>query len=243
MSLGGVLLLDLRRTAAARVCDTTEMEAPEIELIYVGDAMCSWCWGFAPTVDALLAHYTMPLRLVNGGLRPGPNALRLDDDLRAYLRHHWDQVAAASGQPFDDAVLAADGWIYDTELPARAVVTMRSHAPDQEYNWFKRLQRAFYAEATDITSAEEYRRLLAGFPVDDGAFLEDVLDEKSRLAAWEDFEQARVLQASGFPTLLVRTGRDLATVTRGYMPFAAIEPHLTAYLADRYEPAVFLAVA
>lgn len=213
---------------------------PEIEFIYVGDAMCSWCWGFAPTVDRLQSHYAIPMRLINGGLRPGPNARVVDDDMKAYLEEAWRRVGEASGQPFSDAVLAKDGWVYDSELPARAVVTMREVDGEGEWPFFKRLQRAFYAEGIDVTDAENYLYLLQGFDVEAAAFVEEMLDEKSRLNAWEDFEEARVLQARGFPTLLVRTGTDLATVTRGYRPFEAIEDPLTSYLAERYEPAAFL---
>jgi len=217
------------------------MEQPDVEFVYVGDAMCSWCWGFVPTIDALAEHYSFAMRLINGGLRPGPGAQVLDDRLRSYLIHHWDQVAAASGQPFNEKALAGDGWVYDTEYPARAAVTMRALAPDHEFAWFKRLQRAFYSEAVDITDGAVYPGLLADFPVDVDDFLTQLDDEKSRLAAWEDFEEARSLQATGFPTLLLRTGSEMATVTRGYRSFGDIEPYLTAYLAERYEPAQFLA--
>lgn len=217
------------------------MDAAEIEFIYVGDTMCSWCWGFAPTMDALVGHYSIPMRLINGGLRPGPNAQVLEDGMRSYLRQAWQQVATATGQPFADGLLATDGWVYDTEYPARAVVTMRAHAPQGEFTWFKRLQRAFYSEGIDVTDPNVYPGLLAGQPVDSETFLADLEDEQSRRAAWDDFEQARVLRASGFPTLLLRTGTDLATVTRGYMPFDAIEPHLTAYLEQRYSAPEFLA--
>lgn len=219
------------------------MANPEIEFIYVGDTMCSWCWGFAPTIDALVDHYSFPMRLVNGGLRPGPNSQVLDESLRGYLKNHWDQVAAASGQAFNDAVLAVDGWVYDTEYPARAVVTMRAHQPTSEFDWFKRLQKAFYADGLDITSPDPYGELLSDFAVDADEFLTDVNDEASRLAAWEDFEQAQVLQAQGFPTLLLRTGSDMATVTRGYRSFGDIEPHLTSYLSERYVASDFLSGA
>ena len=217
------------------------MARPEIEFIYVGDTMCSWCWGFAPIVEKLQSHYAFPTSLVNGGLRPGPNAQMLEDSPRGYLEHAWAQVAAASGQPFSESILFKDGWVYDTELPARAVVTMRDHNPAEEWPLFKRLQSAFYAEGIDVTDLAEYQALVAAFDVQLDSFLEDLADEKSRLAAWEDFERAQVLQAHGFPTLLLRTGSDMATVTRGYRTFDEIEPHLTAYLADRYEAADFLA--
>ena len=224
-----------------RPCNTVVMDRPEIEFTYVGDTMCSWCWGFAPTVERLQGHYAFPMRLINGGLRPGPNAQALDDDMRAYLNQAWARVAAASGQPFNDAVLDTEGWIYDTELPARAVVTMRAHNESQEWQFFKRLQLAFYAEGEDVTNESVYPGILNDFSVDVDAFMADLADEKSRLAAWEDFEQAQVMQAQGFPTLLLRTGSDMATVTRGYRAFEDIEPHLTKYLAERYEPADFLA--
>ena len=216
------------------------MTAGNIEFIYIADAMCSWCWGFAPSLESLDNHYSIPTRLVVGGLRPGPNAQVMDDGMRAYLQHHWERVAEASGQPFDPATLQREGWVYDTEFPARAIVTMRALAPEAELDWFKRLQRAFYAEGIDITDPAVYPDLVAEFPVDSAAFMGALEVEDSRIAAWEDFEEARVLQANGFPTLLLRTGNDLATVTRGYMPFAAIEPHLTAYLAERYDTAEFL---
>ena len=41
-------------------------------LLYVMDPMCSWCWGFAPVVQALAeqaAAAGVPLQLVVGGLR------------------------------------------------------------------------------------------------------------------------------------------------------------------------------
>jgi len=212
-----------------------------IEFIYVADAMCSWCWGFAPTMKALQAHYRIPVRLVNGGLRPGPNGRKLDEGMRAQLRHHWERVAEASGQPFSGATLEREDWVYDTELPARAVVTMRAVAPPAELEWFERLQRAFYAEAVDITDTGAYPGLLHDYDVDVGDFLGRLENESSRLMAWEDFEQARALQATGFPTLLLRTGSDLATVTRGYRPFGAVEPHLTAYLEERFERPEFIA--
>jgi putative protein-disulfide isomerase len=46
-------------------------------LLYVMDPMCSWCWGFAPVAEALIAQARRPVctRLVPGGLRTGGSAL------------------------------------------------------------------------------------------------------------------------------------------------------------------------
>ena len=33
------------------------------EIIYVGDPMCSWCWGFSPVLKRIEAEYGLPVRL------------------------------------------------------------------------------------------------------------------------------------------------------------------------------------
>ena len=208
----------------------------DIELIYVGDPMCSWCWGFAPVLDRIAAHYAVPLRIVVGGLRPGPSAEVLDDRMRSFLAHHWEQVAERSGQPFDHAGLDRDGWVYDTELPARAVVTMRRMAPHDTLAFFTRLQRAFYAEAIDITSPAAYEPLLDEFPVDPGPFLEQLVSDVSKQEAWRDFSEARRLGVAGFPTLLIRLGAEHLVITRGYLSWEQLEPALSGWVRQRFGP-------
>ena len=43
------------------------------EIIYIGDPMCSWCWGISPALIQLRNHFAkdMAFRIVVGGLRPG----------------------------------------------------------------------------------------------------------------------------------------------------------------------------
>jgi len=205
-----------------------------LELIYVGDAMCSWCWGFAPTIGALQERTGLPVRLVNGGLRPGDAAEALDPAMVTFLEGCWTQVHAASGQPFDHAGLnKPEGWRYDTEPPARALVTMRALKPDAELALYHRLQRAFYAEGVDITDPEQWRPLLAEFDVDVDEFLETASHDKSREVAWADFALARGWGISGFPALLLRDGDELSLVTRGWSPAEPLVDAVVAWLADR----------
>ena len=53
-------------------------------LLYVMDPMCSWCWGFAPVVEALAeqaAAAGVPLQIVVGGLRRDQVAIASDTPL------------------------------------------------------------------------------------------------------------------------------------------------------------------
>jgi len=210
------------------VTDTTTTT----EFIYIGDAMCSWCWGFSSTIAKLEERFTIPIRFINGGLRPGPNGQPLDDGLRSYLRRAWEHVGQASGQPFDLEALETRNadWVYDTELPAIAIVAMRELDEHQVLTFYFRLQRAFYAEGIDITDRAVYADLVKEFDVNLDSFEKLMGAANTRLAAYEDFEEARAMGITGFPALLLRTGEEMATVTKGFAPFDKIEQPLVEYL-------------
>ena len=210
----------------------------DFEFVYVGDPMCSWCWGFAPVLERMQEVYDVPLRVVVGGLRPGSEAEELDDRLAGVLAHHWEQVEAASGQPFDSTLLERrDGWRYDTEVPAIAVVTMRELNEPQTLRFHSRLQRAFYAEGIDVTDPAAYPELIAGFDVDADKFAELFASDEMKTRAWSDFAESRSLGVTGFPALLARDGEEWAVLTRGFAPANKLLPALSDYLLNRYADA------
>jgi putative protein-disulfide isomerase len=206
----------------------------DFELIYVGDPMCSWCYGFGPVIEHLDARFTFPTRLIIGGLRPGPAAEVLDDRLHRFLQHHWEEIGERTGQPFDLTGLDRDNWTYDTMVPDMAAVTMRELSPDAALPFFARLQRAFYAEAADVTDPDVYPQLLEGFNVDADRFIDALASLEMQQATHGDFAKARALGADGFPTTFLRTGDDIHLVARGYAPYETLEPALTAFLEDRF---------
>ncbi|MGH3443062.1 MAG: DsbA family protein [Nitriliruptorales bacterium] len=211
--------------------DTT---TPDLEFLYVGDPMCSWCWGFAPVLERLDSRYDVPIRTITGGLRPGDRAEPLDDRMRRFLAHHWEQVEDASGQPFDHATLGREGWVYDTEPSCRAVVAMREIAPAETLRWFARVQRAFYAEGLDVTDLDTFPDLLDDFDVDPVKYAEVLRTDETLERTHADFALAQRLGVFGFPTLLLRDGDESASVTRGFVPWEHLEPRLTAWFQDTF---------
>lgn len=208
-----------------------------LEFIYVGDPMCSWCWGFAPVLDQLQEAFTIPIRVVVGGLRPGPSAEVLDDRMRRTLAHHWHRVEERSGQRFDHAFLARDdGWVYDTETADIAVVTMREHNEKQLLPFFFRLQQAFYAEGVDITDRSEYEPLVEAFDVDVDGFMRDLYSPALKQRTWEDFAEARRLGVSGFPTLLLDDGDRALVASPGYVPGEQLIPALRGWIQEQHAP-------
>lgn len=206
-------------------------EAGAAEFVYVGDPMCSWCWGFSPVLQRLTDRFGLGLRTIVGGLRPGPDARPLDDEFRAFLRAEWAKIAATTGQPFATSFLDRDVFLYDTEPAAIAVVTFRSLAPERTLEYFNAIQRAFYADGVDVTQPRELAALAEALDIDTTEFLAQMGAPAAKDRAWQDFTMARQLGANGFPTLFVRRDDRMAVVTHGYVPFESLEPALAAWLA------------
>jgi putative protein-disulfide isomerase len=190
--------------------------------------MCSWCWGFAPVLDAIRAKYAgrFEYRLVVGGLRPAAQAEPLNERLKEFLRVEWTKIREVTGQPFDLSFLDREDFRYDTHPAARAVVIFRAMKPGAEFDFYKRIQRAFYAENTDVTQPEQLAALAAPFGVDRGLFLEHMKAPESDLGARSDYAEARMLGVQGFPAVVLRDGDKAGLLTYGYQPFDKLEPVL-----------------
>ena len=127
-----------------------------MEMIYIADPMCSWCYGFQPVISALAdrSATSLPLRLMMGGLRAG-NQEPMGAADKASVRAAWTRVGAATGQPFDMNFFAREHFCYDTEPACRAVVSVRRLQPTFALPFMARIQQAFYAENRDMTAADE----------------------------------------------------------------------------------------
>ena len=196
------------------------MAAPrELQAIYFADPMCSWCWGFAPTIEAVRAEHgdRLPIRPVMGGLRPGTDRPMTEAE-KQDVKSHWEHVHEASGQPFDFSFFDREGFIYDTDPAAWAVVAARALDPSLELAFLERVQRAFYAENRDVTKVELLSDLASETGLDREAFLSLLRSDEVRHDTLRDYATSQQAGIRGFPTLLVGPNREGAYIvlTHGY---------------------------
>ncbi len=193
------------------------MDGPH--LIYFADPMCSWCYGFSPVMTDIRRAFgrALPVRVVMGGLRPGTEQA-MTDAAKTEIKGHWNHVAEASGLPFDGAVLDIPGFRYDTDPAARAVVRVRREDPELALAFLARAQRAFYAEARDVTRAEVLADLAAELGLEREAFLADFESDDLKHETWRDYGVAQRAGVTGFPTLVAGPSAEgtYGVVTRGY---------------------------
>jgi len=205
-----------------------------MNLIYIADPMCSWCYGFGKSLDALLTEpgsaAPLHLALVMGGLRPYTTETLAAG--RAHeLLEHWRHVHEASGLPFaqgpNTALLAPD-FVYDTEPASRATIAVRTYWPQHVWRYFRAVQHAFYAVGADVTQpdvlvgiAEQQGLPVANFKT---AFESEELHDATR----RDFAQTQAWGIRGFPALAAEVGGTLHLVAQGYLPEDALRERLAA---------------
>ncbi len=209
-------------------------------LVYFADPMCSWCWGFAPTLARLRETFgaDLPVRLIMGGLRPGV-ASAMTDAAKHEVRTHWEHVRDASGQPFDFGFFDRQSFVYDTDPAARAVVAMRRSDPEAALDFFTRVQKAFYADGRDVTSAAVLGDVAAEAGADREGFLADLASDAVTEETWRDYATSQRTGVRGFPTLAVGPNADGAHVwvTQGYQPAETLLGPLQAWLRASRVPA------
>ncbi len=205
---------------------------PRKHLIYFGDPMCSWCYGFEPVLSALADHFgeRLPIGLVMGGLRPGTErALTLME--KDEIRKHWDHVHEASGQIFDYSFFDRGRFVYDTEPACRAVVVYRRSYPNNAQAYFAALQHAFYADGRDTTKADVLAELADREGLDGASFLAQFESDEARQETMRDFLMSQESGVQGFPTLIAGSITDgYQVVTQGYRPLDGLIETLETWL-------------
>jgi len=186
------------------------------KLVYVGDPMCSWCYGFSNELHMVVNHIqkTADFELVMGGLRPY-NTQKMSE-LKSFLTEHWQHVNEASGLEFNYSILNRDDIAYDTEPPSRAVLAVRKMKPELEFEFFKSVQKLFYSENKNLNDANSYVELVASLGLDTEEFLKLYHSDEMKLMVKKDFERANDLNARSFPTLLYYKDGKYTAVAIGY---------------------------
>ena len=198
----------------------------ENSLVYVGDPMCSWCYGFGVPLHQLLEQLPgVPLAVVLGGLRAF-NQEVMPETLKSTLHHHWREVTKRSGKPFGTGQFDREGFIYDTEPACRAVVTIRAHAAEHTLAMYHAIQHAFYAMGRDITQtsvlADVWQELvdskiLGDVEFSSSGFIEAFESDSIKTQTRNDFAMVQQWGIRGFPALIAVVNGEAQLVSNGYM--------------------------
>ncbi|HSV37070.1 MAG TPA: DsbA family protein [Ramlibacter sp.] len=181
-----------------------------VNLHYVYDPLCGWCYGAAPLVAA--AREVVTVRAHGGGMMAGPNRQRVTAQLRAYVAAHDQRIAQASGQVFGDAythgLLLDTSAMLDSEPPIAAVLAADA-AGGLGLDMLTRLQVAHYVGGRRIADRAVLITLGEELGLDRSAF-EQALQRTEGETTQRHIAESRALLARlgghGFPTFALERG-------------------------------------
>jgi putative protein-disulfide isomerase len=209
-----------------------------MNLIYIADPMCSWCYGFGKSIDALLARpedaAPLQLALVMGGLRPYTSE-PLAEGRADEIVGHWQHVHAATGLPFATSpatALRQPAFVYDTEPASRATIVVRTLWPQHVWRYFKTVQHAFYAEGKDVVRSDVLADVAEQLSLPRSDFESAFASERMQEATRQDFAQVQAWGIRGFPALLAESNGQLHVVSHGYQAEEPLRERLAALAAE-----------
>ena len=200
-------------------------------LIYVGDPMCSWCYGFGHEIEDAITELgeEIQLEVVMGGLRPYNTQTMAD--LKDFLSDHWKHVYEASGQPFQYGILDTK-LLYDTEPACRAVMIARELQASTVMTYFHNVQTAFYAENKNPHLTDTYADIAVSMGLNRETFVNKFESKEYKAGVKNDFLRASQLGVRSFPTVLLSVKGKTKVVSAGYSKAEKVIENIRKIIVD-----------
>ena len=196
-------------------------------LFYVGDPMCSWCWGMSDELKKIQIFCTkegIKFNVVLGGLRIGGGD-PWNDQFKGFLRNEWQNINKKTGQKFVYSLLDLKHFNYDTQPACLAVYIAKKILKDKDDNslsvleFFSKIQEKFYAKGQDSTKVEFYHDICKEFNIDINKFEKYFNSKEVKTELENDFALASKLGARGMPSLFYVKENKVIDMSSGYRTY------------------------
>ena len=183
-----------------------------VNITYLLDPLCGWCYGASPVLQQLGQLPGMQLELAPTGLFAGAGGRTLDAEFAQYAWANDMRIQKLTGQRFS-GVLGERGSRFDSTAPTLALTAVLRNAPERELEALKVLQEARYVHALDTGDMAVVAQLLREMQLDAAADLLLADDAQllaanaARLVKAQGLKQA--FGAQGVPALIVKGSRLL----------------------------------
>lgn len=191
------------------------------KLIYVYDPMCSWCFGFAPTLKSIRQGLPASVQFdfLLGGLAPDsdvPMASAMADK----LAQTWHRIESMCGVSFDHSY-----W-QQTPLPPRSTyiagrAVLAGVAQGQTTDtMLAAIQTAYYAQAKNVWDAAVLIEIAHSLGLDSQQFADDL--EGIRPQHEQQLQRSMSMGVQGFPSLVWQDDQQM-----GLLPIDFGHPEAT----------------
>ena len=192
------------------------MPASTATLYHVHDPMCSWCWGYRRTWDALCTLLPKKLAVVYvaGGLAPDTDE-PMPLEQQKLIAGYWRDVHAKTGAEFN-----FDFWLLcqprrSTYPACRAVLTARLQGAEEAM--IHAIQEGYYLRAMNPSDSATLIQLASDIGLNMQQFSVDLTSPAIQSELEKEFVLRRRLGVSSFPSLVVEHRETLTPLPIDYL--------------------------
>jgi len=190
-----------------------------VKLYYFHDPMCSWCWGFAPTWQALEERLERELKehitikYILGGLAP-------DDDrdmpleMQQRLQGYWHKIEDLLGTRFNYNFWTECKPRRSTYPACRAVLAAGMQDRYKEMN--RALQEAYYLQAKNPSDTDTHLQLAEQIGLNHQQFEQDLKSDAVNKELESQIHTYQTLPSKGFPSFVLEKNTTFIPIPVDY---------------------------
>tara|TARA_R110002050_G_scaffold32143_1_gene82895 strand:+ start:617 stop:1258 length:642 start_codon:yes stop_codon:yes gene_type:complete len=175
-------------------------------LYYVHDPMCSWCWGYRPTWDALQVQLQqqfgqqLSLHYLVGGLAPD-SAEPMPHPMQQMLQQTWHKINQQLGTEFNHDFWQLCQPRRSTYPACRASIIARQYGLEQQM--INAIQQAYYLNARNPSDVDTLVSIATQLGIPADLFTEQLNADETEDKLLKEINFARQLPIQGFPSLVL----------------------------------------
>ncbi|PMH39394.1 thioredoxin [Vibrio sp. 10N.286.49.B3] len=195
-----------------------------VKLYYVHDPMCSWCWGYKPTLELLKQQLPSSIQFeyVMGGLAPDSD-VPMPVEMQEKLQAIWRQIETKLGTTFNHDYWTICKPVRTTYPACRALIAagFQNHYDEM----LEALQHAYYLRAMPPHDVNTHQKLAEELGLNVQQFNNDL---KGNLVEEEFSDQlnfCRSIEVNSYPSLVLDINGSMYPIELDYL---STEPTLAA---------------
>lgn len=198
-------------------------------LYYIHDPMCSWCWGFKTTWDAMRERLgdSVEIRYVLGGLAAESHT-PMSMDMRESLEQTWQSVSEKTGARFNHDFWRSNTPMRSTYPACKAVLLARDAGKEQEM--ITAIQLCYYQQAGNPSVYDQLFLLAGGLDMEVKGFQQSIQSETLNQRLQEEIMFAESLGAQGFPSLVLERDGERCFISHSYTDVEENISRIESYL-------------
>jgi putative protein-disulfide isomerase len=190
------------------------------------DPLCGWCYGNSTNTQKIYDKYKdiMDIEVLPAGMWEGTNTRIQSKQLVQFVKKHDPQVQQTTGTEFGKEYfkfIENDTIVLDSEVPSRAIVTVKKIWPKQVVPFTIAIQKARYLYGKDLNQELTYLSICEELNLDKRQFLDLFYSEAIKKETQETFALAQQYTNS-YPTLLAEKEGEIFVLEKGYAPLGDI---------------------